>query len=144
MVGHLISEFHFDSIYHELVVIVLSIFFILITIVFWHLDKRNRDLIHNAEAYFVHYEKSFNDPKRTANKNPFVKEGVNAAMIFTKERNDANGTKNFCGHTCWFERIFMLGFFLAFVFIVFATCSLCHHKDDVSHQIEIVNLEKDK
>ena len=142
VIGHLISEFHFESIYQEGIVIILSIVFMLITIIFWLLDERNRYFIKNSEEYFESYEKNFtgcNENEKSYNR--FLKI-INTAALFTREKKDeCNYTFR---HTPLFRCIYGISALLALVFICFAVYSICHHKDNVYHQIKIFAPEKIK
>jgi hypothetical protein len=142
VIGHLISEFHFVSIYQEFIVIVLSIVFILVTVIFWLLDNRNRYFIHNAEAYFKKYEEKFiNDPAASTNR--FI-DIENKASIFTQENNDSRDGKCTFRHTACFRFIYLIGIGLSVIFVFFSCYSICHHEDNVYYQIKMItgnNLE---
>lgn len=125
VIGHLISEFHFASIYQEWIAIVLSLMFFLITIIFWCLDSRNRYLIHNAEDYFVKYELIFMDKKP----NRFVDE-INTAKIFTKEKNDTRDGKCPIRHRFCFKIIFSIGLMLSVIFIGFSVLSIYNRENN--------------
>ena len=137
VIGHLISEFHFVSSYQELIVILLSLAFLLITVIFWFIDNRNRYLIHNAEAYFVCYEKKFEND----NQNNRFKDVINKAAIFTLEETDKqNGKCNF-RHTILFRMIYAIGILLSIIFISFGLYSICHHEDNIYYQIKILKSQ---
>lgn len=137
VIGHLISEFHFAPVHQELIVILLSVVFLLITIIFWCIDNRNRYLIHNAEDYFVKYETKFTTDGQD---NRFIDQ-INKAAIFTIEENDKkNGKCNF-RHTIFFRIIYFIGIILSIIFISFSVYSIYHHNDNIYYQIKILKTQ---
>jgi len=75
--GYLVINFPSNSDIHEIALIGISVFIIIVTCIFRRLDNRNRQLVKYAEDYIVDYEK-----------------GVKGYLkIFSKERDDANEIK---------------------------------------------------
>lgn len=82
------------------IVLLLSVFIIVITMVFYCLDQRNRDLIHFAEDSLKDYEKEIGFKK--------------PHNIFTIEDSDAKKNYKF-RHTHCFNSLFIIGAVTALV-----------------------------
>lgn len=99
--------FHDDSFANgdRNIVLILSVLFLVITLIFYLLDQRNRDLIHFAEASLRRYEFDMG-----------LKEPHN---IFVIEERDALKKSKF-RHSHCFNTLFLIGALSAVIVFMFA------------------------
>jgi hypothetical protein len=135
--AHLLITFHREPIREELISITLGIFFILITLIFWFLDTRNRNLIHHAEDYFRDHEAQFGNQHSTKAELNQFEHVCNNAKIFTNEHEKANCGHSGFRHTHCFRMLFALGILLALIFIGFSLYSLCNAHKITDYRIEL-------
>lgn len=108
--GFLLVKFHYkhapQSNIEESGLVILSIIFILVTIIFWFLDKRNKDLIHFAENSLIEHEKycTMDDTHK----------------IFLKEKNSSQCAIR---HTLCFRALYIISIISA---LAIAMWSICH------------------
>lgn len=88
----------------EVMVIVLSIVFINLTVVFQLLDRRNRQLIHYSEKKIMEFERKYLD---------------DVSRIFSIESNEKISGMSYVGHSACFRWIFCVGYCLAGVILIY-------------------------
>lgn len=128
--AHLVGLFHKDTYGEEIISIFLSLFFILISVIFWTVDSRNRNLIHNAEDAFRSREKIFNFQPSD---NGFA-ECKNTLKIFTIENQNK---PCFMCHTFCFRVIFFSGIILSIIFIGFSFYNMSHNYKTIDYRLEL-------
>ncbi len=106
--GYFLVKFSLASHTEEIGLIFFSIFFILLTIIFWLLDNRNRTLIHLAENSLRSYEKNCE----------FEREH----KIFIREKSSSQCSIR---HTCCFKALFILAILSATFILVYSSLMIC-------------------
>ncbi len=112
----MIRGFACSGISSEIFVIVASIAFIVVTYIFWRLDKRNIQLIGFAKSSLIEVENKLNDkdPKND--------------LVFQMQAKTPAEMK----HSKCYEKIFVAAPLLGLIFIIWAAISLYLGKDDCS------------
>ena len=112
--GFLALRFCEPEIFAELSSILISIVFVIVTVIFHLLDRRNRQLIHYGEDGLREIE------------NKYLNADLSKVNVFTHERNDVCDKESKTGHTVCFRTIYILAYVSAgIVFlssIIFLLC----------------------
>lgn len=111
----LIIRFPSKSTLHEWSAIGLSVAFVIVTIVFWLLDARNRRLIKFSEEALIKLENEY-----------FYKEQDNI-KIFKREKKDCYNNCVIFRHTICFRIIYFLACVMAIGFIAFSAYSMSYY-----------------
>lgn len=111
--GVVLIRYHQQPTLDEAVGIVLSIVFLILTLSFYLIDRRNRQLIHYAETAMRELENECVD------KNFFNKE----FCIFTIENRDTENGNNHFGHTHCFKMIYWTSAVAAISLLLFSVFS---------------------
>lgn len=122
-IGFLIVKFHDTSSWiEEISAIALSVVFIFVTIIFWFLDTRNKNLIHIAEDSLKIFEdKIGSHPKSTH-------------TIFQREMNEYRCELR---HTLCFRILFGIAITAAIFVIFFSLTHICYETQNYINKIEI-------
>jgi len=108
--GFLAVRFAMPGIFAEVSGILISVFFIIITVVFHLLDRRNRQLIHYGEDALREIE----------NKYLINNSDLSKVKVFTRERLDIYDKKSYISHTACFRTIYILAYVSAGILFVTA------------------------
>lgn len=97
-------------------ILILSVFFMLITYIFSKLDERNKNLLHNAEDFFEKYEARFND----GNDDPYQLDSLKATQVFSREKQASQKDQSGWRHTKCFRWIFIAGGLMSSIFLIYS------------------------
>jgi hypothetical protein len=120
-IGFLVVKFHDSSYIEEIAAIVLSLTFILVTIIFWLLDARNRHLVHIGEDSLKEYENS--------------SAGNAEHKLFIQENK-----RSFCGlkHTYCFRILFGIAIAAASLVILSSLFHAFHENEKCMNKTNII------
>lgn len=123
--GYLVAKFSLESCTEEIGVIFFSAIFIVLTIIFWFLDNRNRRLIHLAE-------KSLRSHERSSKLEPEHK-------IFIREQKISRCSIR---HTHCFRALFILAIISAVVILLYSSWHICKTPTERSSQPNTQTITK--
>lgn len=115
--GVILIRYHQQSSMEEVTGIILSIVFFILTVSFYLLDQRNRQLIHYAEKSLREFE------NECLKNNIFTKE----SCVFSKEQDDKRDGKSCIGHSKCFLIIYCASSLVALSLLLFSTWSLGYY-----------------
>lgn len=115
--GVVLIRYHQQPSMEEIIGFVLSVVFLIITISFFLLDRRNRQLIHYAEKALRNFEKD------CVKKEIFSEK----SCVFTEEDDDKKNGKSCLGHTKCFSIIYSISCIVAVLLLLFSTWSSGHY-----------------
>jgi hypothetical protein len=117
---HLVRSSGKASSVEEIFVIIFSAIFMIITLIFFHLDQRNRDLIHLSEDALVQLENNFN----------FTDE----IKIFNREKVSSDNCSCY-KHTKCFNSFFLLSIISAVFIIGFSFCHALNETNQINKPV---------
>jgi hypothetical protein len=96
-------------------IVTISIIFILVTLIFWVLDCRNRKLIYIAEKSLCNFEeKQFQNPEQ---------------QIFTMKKKEDTNYSGFFSHTNSFKCLYIITIISAFILICYSQSRVYTNKN---------------
>ena len=130
---YLMIQYPHVTVLEEMTGMLLCLIFIWLSIVFQMLDKRNRQLIHNAERKLQQWECQEIDRMPVSDETEKKMEknssnNCNLYGIFSIEKKQKCEGESEVGHTACFKMIFISGYIVAvIVFMAFFYLAICHH-----------------